>query len=300
MPIDVASYRRWEGRARPTSLAALGIASTMIRRRLRLRIARIIIFGFVLFWCAVAALVFYFHLQGEGNPVIREQIRKLGFENVNLLAVLNRLLDNMIGFWAFLFAAIVGAPVISEDRRAHALPLYFSRPIGHVDYVLGKALSVAFFLAMLLILPRVIMYGIEVAYSNVDGVAARQLPTLLRSCADGALGILMLASLSLGVSSLTERPTYAALFLLGIGAISTGVAHFLARVLHDANWLAVAPYTCVHRIGLHLLPVPPQLSLNTAFLEEMSVRGAWIGLSAWVALGLGVLFLRVRRVEVVT
>lgn len=300
MPIDVASYRRWEGRARPTPLVALGIAGTMIRRRLRIRMARMIIFGSTLLWCGLAMLVFYFQLQGRGDHMIRRQIRQLGLENVNLLAVLNRTFDSQIGFWAFLFTAIIGAPVIAEDRRAHALPLYFSRPIRHFDYVLGKALSVAIFLALILILPRVAMYGMEISFSTVDGVASRQLPTFLRSCAAGALGVTMFTSLALGVSSLTERPTYGALFLLGIGAVSTGVAHFVANVLRDAKWLAISPYSCVHRIALDLLPVPPQLSTNTGFLEECSLRGAWIGFGVWVALGLGTLIVRVRRVEVVT
>lgn len=300
MPIDIASYRRWEGRARPTPLAALGIASTMVRRRMKLRIVRIIVFLFTVVPSGFAALLFYLTLQGRGNPMIQNQIRQFGFENVNLLAILNRLFDTAVGFWAFLLAALVGAPVIAEDRRARALPLYFSRPIGHLDYVLGKAASAAFFLALLLILPRISMYLTEVALSDAEGVAWRQMPTLLRSCAAGALGVLLFTSLSLGVSSLTERPTYAALFLLGFGVLTTGIAHFLSEVLEDRGWLALSPYTCVHRIGLHLLPVPAELSVDTAYLEELNLRTAGFGLGLWILAGIAVLVLRVRRVEVVT
>ncbi len=300
MPIDIASYRRWEGRARPTPLAALGIAGTMIRRRMKLKIVRVIVFVFSVVASGFAALVFYLTLAGRGDPMIQNQIRQFGFENVNLLAILNRLFDSVIGFWAFLLAALVGAPVIAEDRRAHALPLYFSRPIGHLDYVLGKAASAAFFLALLLILPRISMYAMEVAFSEVEGTAWRQMPTLLRSCAAGALGVALFTSISLGVSSLTERPTYAALFLLGFGVLTTGIAHFLAEVLDDRGWLALSPYTCVHRIALHLLPVPIDLSEDTAYLEELGIRTAWFGAGAWILAGIAVLVARVRRVEVVT
>jgi ABC-type transport system involved in multi-copper enzyme maturation permease subunit len=300
VPIDIASYRRWEGRARPTPLAWLGIAATMIRRRLKFKIVRIIVFSFAIISSGLASLVFYLNLQGRGDPMIQDQIRRLGLENVNLLAILNRLMDTQIALWAFLLAALVGAPVIAEDRRARALPLYFSRPIGHVDYVLGKAASAAFFLALLLILPRVAMYGIEVAFSDVEGVAWRQMPTLLRSCAAGALGVALLTSLSLGASSLFERPPYAALFLLGLGALTAGVAVFLAEVLDDAGWLALSPYSCVHRIAIDLLPVPAGLSDDTAELERLGVRVAWSGFAAWISLALATLVLRVRRVEVVT
>lgn len=300
MPIDIASYRRWEGRARPTPLAALAIATAMIRRRMKLKMVRIIVYAFTLLSTGLAALVFYFYMEGEGDPAIQQQIRQVGFENVNLLAVLNRLFDGAIGFWGFLLAALVGAPAIAEDRRARALPLYFSRPIGHLDYVLGKALSAAFFLALLLILPRISMYAIEIAFSDAEGVAWRQMPTLLRSCAAGALGVGLLTALSLGVSSLTERPTYAALFLLGLGVLTGGVALFLAGVLDDADWFAAAPYLCVYRVALDLMPVPQGLSADTARFEEFSVSAAWTGLGLWTALSLGTLVVRIRRVEVVT
>ncbi len=300
MPIDIASYRRWEGRARPTPLAALAIASTMIRRRMRNRFVRIIIFGFTLLSSGLATIIFYFTLQGHGKPRLQRQLREFGLENVNVLALLNRLFDTQVGFWGVLLAALVGAPLIAEDRRARALPLYFSRPIGHIEYVLGKAASAAFFLALLLILPRICMYGSEVAFSDAEGVALRQLPTLLRSCADGALGVVLLTSISLGVSSLTERPTYAALFLLGVAVLTTGLSHFLSHVLRDPAWLAVSPWACVHRIGLDLLPVPPQFGSDTAYLEALKVRGAWTGFGLWTALSLGTLVARVRRVEVVT
>jgi ABC-type transport system involved in multi-copper enzyme maturation permease subunit len=300
VPIDIASYRRWEGRARPTPFASLGIAATMIRRRMKFKMVRIIVYAFTLLATGLATLIFYFHLEGRGNPAIQHQIQQLGFENVNLLAVLNRLFDTAIGFWAFLLAALVGAPVIAEDRRARALPLYFSRPIGHLDYVLGKAMSAAYFLALLLILPRVSMYVMEVAFSDAEGTAWRQMPTLLRSCAAGALGVALLTSLSLGVSSMTERPTYAALFLLGLGVLTTGIAHFLAEVLDNRGWLAFSAYACVRRIGLDLLPVPISLSEDTAYLEGLPVRTAWFGLGAWIALGIGTLVARIRRVEVVT
>jgi ABC-type transport system involved in multi-copper enzyme maturation permease subunit len=299
VPIDIASYRRWEGRAKATPLAALAIAQTMIRRRMRIRFVKLILWVFATVPSVVAMLVFYFTLAGEG-PVSPRQLEEFGLKDVNLLAVLNNLFDRVIGFWAVLLAALVGAPLIAEDRRAHALPLYFSRPIGHFHYVAGKALSAAFFLALLLVLPRISMYFVELSFSGVEGVALRQLPTLLRSCTTGCVGICVLTSIALGVSSLTERPTYAALFLLGIGTVTTGLALHLSYALQDGTWLAVSPTACVQRIGIDLVPVPPQLRTDTGYLDKLPVREAWIGASAWAALGLSILFLRVRRVEVVT
>jgi len=301
VPIDIASYREWDGRARPAPFAAFGIATTMIRRRMQIRIVRIIVFVFLVVSSGLAALVFYLTLTGHGgDPRIQNQIRQLGFENVNLLAVLNRLFDAVVGGWAFLLAALVGAPVIAEDRRANALPLYFSRPIRHIDYVLGKAMSAAFFLALLLLVPRFTMYLVDIALADFEGTAWNHLPTLLRSCASGGLGVVLLTALSLGVSSLFERPAYAALALLGFGALCAGLAFFLYGVLDNPNMLAFSPFTCVQRIGIDLLPVPISLSGETAEIEKLGVGAAWAGYTAWAALGLLALALRVRRVEVVS
>jgi ABC-type transport system involved in multi-copper enzyme maturation permease subunit len=299
VPIDVASYRRWERRARPTPLAALAIAGTMVRRRLRIRLVRRIIAAVVLGTVLLAAGTFLLTLKGEGDPMLRRQIGALGIANINLLAYLNHRFDAWIGYFAMLLGALVAAPLIAEDRRAHALPLYFSRPIGHVEYVAGKAAAAVFFLVLLLVLPRVAMYVVEVAFSSAGGVAWRQLPTLLKTCAVGGLGAVVVTAIALGISSLTERPTYAALFFLGIVMLALFVSMHLAMPLDDPNLLAIYPYSCVRRIALDLLPTPayqPEIPM----LARMDVARAWTSLGIWTAAGAGILVLRVRRVEVVT
>jgi ABC-2 type transport system permease protein len=300
MPVDVASYRRWDGRARATRLATFSIAATMIRRRLRNRFLRFILFAVMLGAAGISALVYYLVLAGEVNFGLRGQVESLGLADVNLLALLNRGFDGDIGFWAVLTAALVGAPVIAEDRRARALPLYFSRPIGHLDYVLGKALSAAFFLAMLLLLPRVAMYVVDIAFADEEGQALRQLPTLLRSLAVGALGVFLLTSVALGVSSVADRPTHASLFFLGLMVLSAALAAWLSRFL-GPPWQALNPYSCVQRVGVALLDVPERTLFRTPRpLLEMPVGWAWAGLGVWPGAGLLLLVARIRRVEVVT
>jgi hypothetical protein len=47
----------------------------------------------------------------------------------------------------------VGAPLVSDDLRTRALPLYLVRPIGPVDYVIGKALVIPCALLFFALLP---------------------------------------------------------------------------------------------------------------------------------------------------
>jgi ABC-2 type transport system permease protein len=300
VPVDVASYRRWDGRARATRLATLSIAATMIRRRLKNRFLRLILFGVMLGAVGISSLVYYLALEGKVNLGLGRQAELLGITDVNLLALLNRGFDGDIGFWAVLTAALVGTPLIAEDRRAHALPLYFSRPIGTTDYVLGKALSAAFFLAMILLLPRVAMYLVDAGFAEKEGQALRQLPVLLKSLLVGGIGVFLLTSVALGASSMADRPAHAALFFLGLIGLSAALGPVLARFL-GASWEALSPYGCIQRIGVELFDVPDRLLIRTrASLKELGVGWAWAGVALWSALGLGLLVVRVRRVEVVT
>jgi ABC-type transport system involved in multi-copper enzyme maturation permease subunit len=45
-------------------------------------------------------------------------------------------------FFVFLLTMILGAGLIARDRRENGLALYFSRPLGLVDYLAGKSLIV--------------------------------------------------------------------------------------------------------------------------------------------------------------
>jgi len=301
MPIDIASYRRWDGRARPTRLAAVAIAVTMVRRRMRVRLVRTVIWVFTGSASLIAGLFFFLAREGKGPPILRRRLAEFGLDNVNVLALLNRLFGGAVEFWAVLLAAIVGAPLIAEDRRARALPLYFSRPIGHFDYVAGKAAATAFFLALLLILPRVCMYLLDIAFSDAEGVAGDHFGTFVRSCAAGGAGVVVLTAISLGVSSVIERPSYAALLTLGTVGLAAGLGALLAaQVFHDPAWLALSPWACVQRLGMELLQLPERLQFEDRLLRGLSMRWAWTGFWGWSIAGFAVLVARVRRVEVVT
>jgi len=300
MPVDRAAYRAWDGRARSNRLVSLVIAGTMIRRILRLRLLRWALSVVLFASCIFSSISFAILHQGEANPAIYRAMQQIGLDRINLLAYANRHFQNAIGFWALMIAALAGAGLIAEDRRARALPLYFSRPLGRLDYALGKLLTVVFFLGLLLWLPPLCMYLIELALSNRDGVAGAQLPTLLRSLLPGVVGVFLLGSLALGVSSLANRHSHAALLLIGIVLVAALFGQILAySVVEDPSWLALSPLACVHRIGIEALEVPEQLAPENPRLRKMDVGHAWTGAAAWLALGLGLLFARVRRVEVV-
>ncbi|MHC4933602.1 MAG: ABC transporter permease [Planctomycetota bacterium] len=301
MPVDQSSYRKWNGTARPGRGAAIAIASTMIRRLRRGRMVKWIVYGVPLVFSTVAVFVFALTYIMEDSP-LRNMFMRRGavqmFEQVNLLAILNRMYAENIAFWALLLAAMVGAPLIAEDRRAHALALYFSRPITHFDYVVGKFLTVAFFLGVMLLGVPVLTYIVEVALSPKDGVLMAQLPTLGRSLVPNFLTLVVLSSLALGISSLVRKTNHAVLLTLGVAMFAWVLAQSLARgIFANPDWLAISPGECVRRLTAEFLPLPEGFRWRA---HGPSVDYAWLGVVLWTVGSLGVLCLRIRRVEVVT
>ena len=303
MPVDQASYRAWEGTARPGRRAALAIAGTMIRNLRRSRMVKALVVAIPLLMGGFAVTMFSFSYLLEGISPLESILSQVGLRpsDVNLLAFMNRLGMGVVGTPAILLAALVGAPLIAEDRRSRALPLYFSRPVRHFDYVAGKFLAVAFFLSLLLVLPPILIYLVEVGFSPKDGVALSQLPTLGWSLVPNLARLLVLGAVALAASALTKRTSHAVLLFFGIMLVAYLLGQTLSRqVFDDPSWRALSPGSCVERLGVEYLPLPRPLERASWSLREMGVGTAWLGLGAWTAAALAVIVARVRKVEVVT
>jgi ABC-type transport system involved in multi-copper enzyme maturation permease subunit len=218
-----------------------------------------------------------------------------------LLPIMNRSFQVAVGFFAILHAALTGAPLISEDRRTGSLPLYFSRPITHFDYFAGKLLTVAAFLSLLLILPPVLLFLMDLGFAKEDGILALQFPVLLRSLVPSAVLVVVLSAMSLGVSSLTRKSNHAVLLFFGL-CIGVGIASeiLVLEVFDDPAFYALSPFKSVRRVALELLPLPNLPDRDARVLGEMPFSAAWAGLALWTAGGLATLALRIRRVEVVS
>jgi len=302
MPVDEASYRAWQGSARATHWVVFAIAGTMIGRLMKGRLVRYVTWIGPLGACFISAVVFGLLREGKASFPLARALQRTGMSIddllPDLLTLLNLQFQRSIAFWAVLLAALVGGPLISEDRRAHALPLYFSRPISHFDYVFGKFLAFAFFLGLLLLAPPICMYFIDVGFSDADGALLDRLPILLRSLVPSLVRIAVLGAIALGISSLARRTNYAALLILGILTVAWIMGGRLAHL--EPNWRAVSPSACVSRIAVQLLALPDVLPQRRGPVPDMDLGAAWLGAGLWTAAGLGVLLAHIRKVEVVT
>ncbi len=152
----------------------------------------------------------------------------------------------------FLVGTIAPA-LISRDIRSKAFLLYFSRPIGKLDYLLGKFFIPATFIMLVTTLPGMALYLFGILMSPDLSVFWSTWDVPLRILAGSAFLILPTVALALMFSSLTQESRFAsfgwfAFFTLGHGA-----------------WMAIAFSTAMRKGMLNSQDLP-------AVMEEPEVK----------------------------
>ena len=122
----------------------------------------------------------------------------------------------------FLVGAITPA-LISRDIRSKAFLLYFSRPIGKLDYLVGKFFVPATFIMLVSTLPAMALYLFAILMSPDLSVFWSTWDVPLRILAGTVVLVVPTVSLALMLSSLTQETRFAsfgwfAVFALGHGA----------------------------------------------------------------------------------
>lgn len=109
---------------------------------------------------------------------------------------------------AVLLAVIIGlvAPqLVSRDMRAKAWLVYFTRPVGRVEYILGKAAILALLVAAITILPALALWFMGVLVSPSVWVAVDTWDLPLKAIAASVALAVPTVLLALAYSSLTAE-----------------------------------------------------------------------------------------------
>ena len=306
MKVDQAAYRTWEGELRPGARSVLAIAETEIRRILSRSWIRTMLGIIVLINVIQAAFLSYMVYQPVmGGMTLGDMAEQQGLGRIDPFVIALRGFLGQIWFFAPVVVALTSGPLISEDRRAHALPLYFSRPIRHWHYLAGKFAAGLFFPLALTIVPPLAMFGVEMANSPENGILLDRLALLGRACLPCLILSVLVTSVGLAVSSLVERTNTATIAIFGVFVIVAGMAPITARfILEDPEWNALNPFIAIQAIANDLLPTVPTELLQFGSLSRrakaISLDASWLSVAVWTVGGLAFLFARIRKVEVIT
>lgn len=188
-----------------------------------------------------------------------------------------------------LMSSVIGSGLIADDLHTMALSLYLSRPISHRDYLIAKAAILVPLISMVAIFPIVVTPFLAALLGLFPWVVALQ--AIGVSLAIGLLLTAFYTSVSLFLSSLTRRKSYAA---AGVFAVTFGLT-IPAEILFSATRNPTL---------LYLSPWEDFLAVARAAFGAAAGRIDWPG-ALPILLGVTVLaslatYLRMQAVEVVS
>lgn len=140
--------------------------------------------------------------------------------------------------WVVLFTIMVGADLVSSDRRFKALQLYFSKPITPNDYIIGKLGVIATFQFLVLWVPTMLLwlFGMMIEPSAAYVGAIWYVP--LAATLYCVIMVLVSGLMMLTASSIGQRTVYIAgawFIFFGYGPFR-GVAQIMKGLSDSEYW----------------------------------------------------------------
>jgi ABC-2 type transport system permease protein len=132
-------------------------------------------------------------------------------------------LYGFLDFVILIFAASVAPEMLCDDRRENVLPLYFSRPLSRLDYLLSKISAMAILMATLVFGPALMLFiGRTLTAGNPASWFINNLDEVLRIFAYGTLLSAYYAAIGLMIATFTTRKGIAAAIMIVGVIIVTG------------------------------------------------------------------------------
>jgi ABC-2 type transport system permease protein len=200
-----------------------------------------------------------------------------------------------------LFCALAAPEIVGRDQRSHTLPLYFSRALSRVDYVLAKVGALFTALFVILLLPLVLLViGIAVADEDLLGYLKDNLDLWPPIFASSFVIAMMMAPVSLAIASQTSRRAFSTGAVFGYFFIATAIGNILVETLTgDARMYAVLVSPLATLVGtvywLFGVTPPTDGAVDTAGLEGF---GYMLASLAYTAVAMAVLLRRFLRMSV--
>lgn len=288
MPVNDLGYRGWDGETTSPATRWMTIASSGIKIVLRSSWVKRILFvawGPVLF-VGVFFFIYEYFVENRDliNPAEMSRNASFGFIRGALMLVapsfeqakfvvesfskepdeargyvwsfiLMGMFRRTQGFVVLMLVGLIVPPLISRDIRSRAFLFYFSKPVTRLDYLLGKFGTIAFFLALVTLVPALGLYCFGVLLSPTFSVVLTTWLIPIRIALACAVLIIPACLIGLAFSSLSQESRFAgfAWFTIWIlGLISYRIVYSLdqfgpqfAGGSFDSYWKMVSLYDTI-------------------------------------------------------
>lgn len=185
-----------------------------------------------------------------------------------------------------------GASLISQDLKSNAIQLYLSKPLSRMDYVLGKFAIIAGIGSLLVPLPGLLLFLMEVGLSTDTKFLAGYWWLPFAILGYSAVVITGAALLTLAVSSITRSGRYAGLLFFALVFFSQAGAGMLRLITGNHSFIVLSLISLVDQVGALFFGGEVEFGLHP--IPSLLMFALMIGLSAYV------LKRRVQAVEIVT
>lgn len=295
-------YRRFTGKLAQPRWNAWPLFTTGLRTALKQRKALRLLFLPALITTVILCFVVYIKFTAEGM-LEQGAGEEMGFEerlaqgmilaqSEQLLGVVNLIVQfsKVMGIFALLAVAWLASGVFCDDRKAGAHQLYFARPITRFDYFLGKFMIASFFGLLAMFVP---LFAVCVAASVCSpewSFLKEEWDVFLRVIGFSLVWTTVASTLVLLASSLAGRKSFAFLGVFGFVMLMLPVSAILGQFV-DKHFFALALFIDLEAVSRSVFGQEP--------LEIVSARTAWTALGSFLVIGLSVIALRLKRLEVV-
>jgi ABC-2 type transport system permease protein len=170
----------------------------------------------------VEAILIYLHHNVNALGIMKLDLTEL----IPIDATFFQTFVNLQGGFAFFVALLVGPPLVSQDLRNNALPLYLCRPFSRTEYVLGKMSVLLILLSLITWIPQLLLFLFQ-AY--LEGFTWFRTNLWLASAIliGSVVWILLLALISQTVSALVKWRVVASGAILGLFFIPSVFGEFI-------------------------------------------------------------------------
>jgi ABC-2 type transport system permease protein len=288
MPIHDLGYRSWDVPPATLGWRWLVIGKTGIRNAWKNKWLARVLFCLLIPAAMVGICIFFFE-QANQQPELRVAFARVfkGNPSTRQIAA-DVLIDPSTArhdVWAWLLftffrypqavgmvmvVGLIAPRLIAQDVRSRAFLLYFSRPLTPLEYVLGKAMTIWFYLVLITTVPALLLYVLGIALSPGISVVMDTYDLPIRIILASFVLIIPTTSLALCFSSLTHESRYAGFmwfttWILGyvLFFVMFGVTAFQDRsgqLNYDSSWSLTSLYHTLANVQQWVFGLQPNFS----------------------------------------
>jgi ABC-type transport system involved in multi-copper enzyme maturation permease subunit len=195
--------------------------------------------------------------------------------------------------FVFLITVWVGAGLIANDKRANALQIYLSKPLGRVEYIAGKLAILAAFLLAVTWVPGILLLALHVLFTGSFGFLKQNFYLFPAVTVFAFLQVLVASFSMLALSSISKSSRYVAILFAGVVFFSDAIYYTIYAVTGSTKLSWISFPANLRQVGDVIFRLPPSYR-ETPFIVSLLALFVLIGVSIWI------LERQVRGVEVVS